>query len=139
MELVKKELNETPEKVIEKIKKNAAKFNFIIRDVFNMAQSFKERGVDIAGDFVYYSVMLCNPKKAYAGISNNKIRGAILLPPKQVVVYPEGTKTIIAYVKHSKQDVANLLPDDEGFQEGLSESCDKIEELIREVVVDGKI
>jgi hypothetical protein len=98
-----------------------------------MAENFKEHGVEVKEDFVYYSVMLCNPKKAYEGISKGFIRGALLLPPKQVVVYPENNKTVVAYVSWQKEDVAMLLPEDIGFQEGLSVSCDKIESLINSV------
>lgn len=133
MKLIKKEFDLSVEEVLDRIKEISSDFNFIIRDIFDMAQNFKEHGVEVKEDFVYYSVMLCNPKKAYGGISNSLIRGALLLPPKQVVVYPENNKTVVAYVYWQEEDVAKLLPEDKGFQEGLRESCDKIEELIESI------
>lgn len=130
MKLIKKEFDLDVEEVIERVKKIAVDFNFIIRDIFDMTENFKKHGVNVDEDFVYYSIMLCNPKKAYGGISNSLIRGAVLLPPKQLVVYPENGKTVVSYVSWEEKDVAEILPEDKGFQEGLSESCDKIEELI---------
>lgn len=130
MRLIRKEFGLGVDEVLDRIKKIAGDFNFIIRDIFNMAQDFKEHGISVNENFIYYSIMLCNPKKAYGGISNSLIRGAVLLPPKQIVIYPEKGKTVVSYVNWEGKDVAEILPQDKGFQEGLSESCDKIEELI---------
>jgi len=95
-----------------------------------MAKEFKDHGVKVENNFEYYSIMICNPEKAYQSILKNPIRGAVLLPPKQVVIYPENDKTIIAYATIEKKDVKCMLPDDEAFQKGLEESCNKIKELI---------
>ena len=129
-ELIKIETEKTPQDIIEEIKKKAPEFNFIIRDVFDMAKEFKDHGIKVENNFEYYSIMLCNPEKAYQSIFKSPIRGAILLPPKQVIIYPEKNKTIIAYVAIEKKDVKGMLPDDEAFQKGLEESCNKIKELI---------
>lgn len=72
--------------------------------------------VDVEAGFLYYSVMVCNPKKAYKSISTNKIRGAVLLPPKQIVVYKDNDLTFICYVAYEEEDVKELLPHDEGFK-----------------------
>ena len=98
-----------------------------------MAKEFKEHDVNVNEDFEFYSIMICNPQKAYESISKNSIRGAILLPPKQVVIYPEIDKTIIAYVAIEENDIKKLLPKDWKFQKGLTESCNKIKELIMSV------
>ena len=131
--LIKVETEKKPDEVIEKIRKNASSFNFIVREIFDMSKEFKEHGVKVDTGFEYYSIMLCNPDKAYKSISNNPIRGAVLLPPKQIVVFKEIDKTIIAYVAVEEADIKNLLPDDEQFQKGLSESCIKIVELIKQI------
>lgn len=130
MKLIKSESEKTPKEAIEEIKKKASNFNFIIRNVFDMAHEFRHHGVGIAEDFEYYSIMLCNPQKAYESISKSPIRGALLLPPKQVAVYRENGKTIITYVAIEENDVKVLLPKDKKFQKGLSESCNNIIKLI---------
>ena len=129
-ELIKIATEKTPQEIIEAIKNKASEYNFIIREVFNMAKEFKDHGVKVENNFEYYSIMICNPEKAYQSILKNPIRGAVLLPPKQVVIYPENDKTIIAYATIEKKDVKCMLPDDEAFQKGLEESCNKIKELI---------
>ena len=128
--LVKIETEKTPKEAIEDIKKKASDFNFIIRNVFDMAHEFKHHDVEVAKDFEYFSVMLCNPEKAYRSILKSPIRGAVLLPPKQVVIYKENAKTILGYVAVEKDDVTKLLPEDTKFQEGLSESCKNIIKLL---------
>jgi uncharacterized protein (DUF302 family) len=131
--LVKIETEKTPKEVIEDIKKKASDFDFIIRNVFDMAHEFRHHGVTVAEDFEYYSIMICNPEKAYNSILKIPIRCAVLLPPKQVVIYKENGKTILGYVAVEKDDVTNLLPEDTKFQEGLSESCKNIIKLMESV------
>jgi len=130
-ELIKVETDQTLTQVIEKFKRHASDFNFIVRNIFNMADEFKNHDVEVQNDFEYYSVMLCNPQKAYDSIVKKPIRGAALLPPKQVVVFKENEKTIISYVALEENDIKAIMPDDEMFQKGLSQSCCKIKELIQ--------
>jgi len=132
--LIKIQTEKTPKEVIEDIKEKASDFNFIIREVFDMAHEFKSHGVKVQDNFVYYSIMLCNPEKAYKSMLGNPLRGALLLPPKQVVIYKDekSGKTIIAYMAIEEIDVKKLLLEDIKFQKGLSESCNEIIKLIKE-------
>ena len=132
--LIKIETLKTPEQVIKGIREKALDFNFIIREVFDMAKEFRSHGVEVQDNFVYYSIMLCNPEKAYKSMLGNPLRGALLLPPKQVVIYKDekSGKTIIAYMAIEEIDVKKLLLEDIKFQKGLSESCNEIIKLIKE-------
>ena len=122
------------EEVVQSIKEHAGNYDFMVRHVFNMGEEFKSHGVMVDEKFTYYSVMLCNPQKAYKSMTANLRRGAVLLPPKQVVVYAGNKgKTSIAYLAFNKEFVRKLLPDDEAFSEGLPASCRKIIQLINEV------
>jgi len=134
--LIKIQTEKAPRKVIEEIKKKAPDFDFIIRELFNMANEFKNHGVKIQENFIYYSIMLCNPKKAYESILEDPLRGALLLLPKQIVIYKgkESKKTIIAYAAMEESDIKKLLPEDNTFQKGLSKSCNNIIKLIEEVI-----
>lgn len=133
--LIKLETQKSPEEVIEELKKKASKFNFIVREVFNMAHEFRNHDIEVQDNFVYYSIMLCNPEKAYKSILGSPLRGAVLLPPKQVVIYKdnESKKIIIAYTATEEIDVKKLLPEDNKFQKGLPESCNNIIKLIEEI------
>jgi uncharacterized protein (DUF302 family) len=129
------ESQKTIEEVVQTIKEKASDFNFIIREVFEMGEQFKEHGVIIDEDFIFYSIMLCNPQKAYASIKEDPIRGAMLLPPKQVVIYKnkETKKTNIAYFPINENLAKELLPNDTNFQKSISTSCEKIINLINEI------
>ncbi|MEN8210161.1 MAG: DUF302 domain-containing protein [Thermodesulfobacteriota bacterium] len=130
-ELIKIETDQSVAQVIEKIQNRASDFDFIIRNIFNMADEFKNHGVEVQNDFEYYSIMLCNPQKAYESITKKPLRGAALLPPKQVVVFKENEKTVISYVAVEENDIKAIMPEDEMFQKGLANSCSKIKELIQ--------
>jgi len=131
--LITIETQKTPEEVIEDIRRNASKFNLIIRAVFDMANEFRDHGITVEKNFKYYSIMFCNPEKAYRSILKRPIRGALLLPPKQVVIFKEKGKTIISYVAVEENDVKKLFCEDEKFQKGLPESCNNIIRLIKEI------
>ena len=130
--LVKLDVRKSPSEVISKIRKNASEFDFIVRYVFDMKEQFRSHDVDVDNDFEYYSIMVCNPEKAYRSITKNPLRGAVLLPPKQIVIYADKVagKTVIAYMKMNKSSIKEILPEDTAFQESLEQSCEKIGKLI---------
>lgn len=122
----------TPQDFIRAIQTYAHDFDFIVRDVFEMGEEFASHAVEVNSDFQYFSILLCNPPKAYANMCKNPLRGAILLPPKQVVVYsdPKTSQTSIAYFVMEALDIQKILPEDLDFQTGLPLSCQKIIQLI---------
>jgi uncharacterized protein (DUF302 family) len=133
MEKIIIESNKSIEEVIDDIKENANNFNFIVRAVFDMKEQFRIHGVDVDENFNYYSIMLCNPQKAYESIYNKSERGALLLLPKQVVIYKKGDKTILSYVLIEKEDVEKLYSQDIKFQKGLEQSGKNIIKLMKSV------
>ena len=131
--LIKIEIGLEIKKVIEKIKIKAPLFNFVVREVFNMCDEFKKHNVNVSDNFEYYSIMVCNPSRAYNTMTKSKTRGAILLPPKQIIVYKENSKTYVVYMQIEKGDIVKMLPEDKNFQESLSESCNNIVKLIKTI------
>lgn len=57
-------------------------------------------------------------------------RAAVLLQPKQIVVYTEKGVTTINYLPFTKEFIKQALPQDDGFQQSLPESCQRIIKLI---------
>ena len=126
--------NKSISDLISDIKEKAGDYNFIVRHVFDMAEDFRSHGVEVDDNFKYYSVMVCNPQKAYESISANPVRGAVLLPPKQIVVYGNtGGQTVMAYVAPEKDELVKLVPDDEALQNSLSQSGHKVLEFMEGV------
>ena len=136
MELFKINTDKKPQEIIDKIKENVSKFDFIIREIFDINKEFTSHGVDVDNNFKYYSVMICNPKRAYETIKGNLIRGAIVFPPKQIIIYEDEkiNKTTIAYMKIDKSSIKEMLPNDIKFQEGLENSSNKVIKLIKSIL-----
>ncbi len=115
---------------IENLKINAEKFNFGIRYVFDMKEEYKKHNVDIDDDFKLYQIVVCNFRRSYKSIRENVERAAVLLQPKQIIAFVKEGKTAINYLPFTKEFIKQALPQDDEFHSGLSESCQRIIELI---------
>ncbi|HMB65569.1 MAG TPA: DUF302 domain-containing protein [Patescibacteria group bacterium] len=131
--------SQTPLQVIKRFRDQAKEHNFVIRNIFNMKEVFASHGAEVKADESYYSVMVCNPSRAYQSIRKNPDRGAVLLQPKQIFVYKreQEEKTTISYLGLDKNFLSRAIPEDEDFQEKLPCSCQKIVDLIQGVVAPG--
>lgn len=115
---------------IDSMKKNAPEFSFGIRHVFDMKMEYDSRGVKTDEAFSLYQVVLCNFARSYQSILKNRNRAAVLLEPKQVIVYRDNGNTAVNYLPFSEEFIKQALPDDKDFAQGLKESCQKIIQLI---------
>ncbi len=97
-----------------------------------MNKEFRHHNIKTDKDFIFYSIMICNPEKAYKSILKKPTYGAVLLPPKQITIYKEHNKdtTTITYLGIDKQFIKTILPEDTLFQKGLEQSCNNIIKLI---------
>ena len=115
---------------IQSLEKNAGQFKFDIRYIFDMKEEYKKHNVDVDDDFELYQIVLCNFEKAYKTVRRNIETAAVLLQPKQIVVYNNKGKTVINYLPFTKEFIAQSLPADEKLQENLPNSCQRLIELI---------
>ena len=115
---------------IESVRENAPIFNFGVRRVFDMGEEYRKRNVNVDDEFHLYQIMVCNYGRSYKSMSSNMERAAILLQPKQIVAYTEKGETTINYLPFTKEFVKQAMPQDDGFQESLPESCQRIIRLI---------
>jgi len=115
---------------IKSIKENAPKFNFGVRQVFDMKEEYRKQNVNVDDDFQLYQIMVCNFGKSYKSMSSNMERAAVLLQPKQIVAYTEKGVTTINYLPFTKNFIKQSLPQDDRFQQSLPESCQRIIRLI---------
>ena len=113
---------------IESLKENASKFDSYVRYVFNKRQEYEQRGISVDDHFNAYQVMLCSFN--YKGLQKNIERLAVLLLPKQVVVYNREGVTNILYLPFSEEFIREVLPEDEQFAVNQSRACQKIIKLI---------
>jgi len=115
---------------IKSIKENTPKFNFGVRYVFDMQEEYKSQGIDVDDDFQLYQIVVCSFRSSYKSVRKNVERAAVLLQPKQIVAYTEKGVTTINYLPFTKEFIKQALPQDDGFQESLPESCQGIIRLI---------
>jgi hypothetical protein len=115
---------------IESVKENAPRFNFGVRQVFDMKEEYRKQNVNVDDDFQLYQIMVCNYERSYKSMRKNTERAAVLLQPKQIIAYTEKGVTTINYLPFTKDFIKKALPQDDGFQQSLPESCQKIIRLI---------
>lgn len=113
---------------IESLKENASKFDYYVRYVFNKRQEYEQRGISVDDHFNAYQVMLCSFN--YKGLQKNIERLAVLLLPKQIVVYNKEEVTTILYLPFSEEFIREVLPEDEQFAVNQSKACQRIIKLI---------
>ena len=113
---------------IESLKENASKFDYYVRYVFNKRQEYEQRGISVDDHFNAYQVMLCSFN--YKGLQKNIERLAVLLVPKQIVVYSKEGVTTILYLPFSEEFIREVLPEDEQFAVNQSKACQRIIKLI---------
>jgi len=113
---------------IESLKENASKFDYYIRYVFDKRQEYEQRGITVDGHFNAYQVMLCSFN--YKSLQKNIERLAVLLLPKQIVVYSKEGVTTILYLPFSEEFIREVLPEDEEFAVNQSKACQRIIKLI---------
>lgn len=128
--LFKIETTKSVQEFIESLKKNAGQFDFGVRHVFSMKEEYKKQNVNIDDDFELYQIVVCNFKRSYKSIRQNVERAAVLLEPKQIIVYNNKGNTVINYLPFSKEFIKKALPNDGEFAEGLYGSCQGIITLI---------
>jgi hypothetical protein len=88
----------------------------------------KQRGISIDDHFNAYQVMFCSFN--YKGLQKNIERLAVLLLPKQVVVYNREGVTNILYLPFNEEFIREVLPGDEKFAVSQSKACQRIIKLI---------
>ena len=99
-----------------------------MRYVFDKRQEYEQRGINVDEHFNAYQVMLCSFN--YKGLQKNIERLAVLLLPKQIVVYNKEGVTNILYLPFSEEFIREALPKDEKFAVNQSKACQRIIKLI---------
>lgn len=113
---------------IAKLRNNAAQFGYVVREVFDQRAEYTAQGHAVSDDFHVWQVMLCAFN--YKGLQKNLERMAVLLAPKQVMVYARGGSTHIRYLPFTADYIRAVFPGDEEFAVNQSAQCRKITELI---------
>ena len=128
------ESSKTTKSFIEDVEKNAYRFGFGIREIFDMRKMYNDQGVNVAEDFNIYSILLCNFDRSYRSIRSNPQRAAVLLEPKQILLHDGPKGVTVNYLPFPRGFIRDALPEDGAFADGLHESCKTIIELIKSCI-----
>ena len=109
---------------VESLRENAPKFDFRVHEVVDMRKLYDGYGIEVADNFEVYTITLCSPQKSYKSITKNPERNAAIIEAKHIVVYrgDQGVTTI-NYLPLPREFIKETFPDDEGFPESISQSC----------------
>ena len=115
---------------IESLKANGPTFGISVRHVFDMKEEFRRNHIDVDDHFEVFQIMVCSFERSYLAMITGMERAAVLLQPKQIVVYTKERVTNISYLPFTEEFVKQALPEDTVFYQGLPEMCQKIIQLI---------
>lgn len=118
------------EEIIENLKENAPDYGFKVRHVLNLGEEYRANGAEVEDGFQIYQVIVCSFTRSYQAVKKNPERAAVLLPPKQMVIYNKNGKTIVNYLPFTEEFISQALPEDEEFPIRLAKACKKITNLI---------
>jgi uncharacterized protein (DUF302 family) len=110
------------------------KYGFVVHneDSMDMAHSFGQHGVEVAGDFDLHMIQICKPDKAAASLQTNPERA--ILMPKFVMTFAREDKTQIRFFYFSA-DTIRAMVDDDVFPDSLAQTYEKIISMIEEAIV----
>ena len=118
------------EEVIDNLRKNAPDYGFKVRHVLNLGEEYRANGAEVDKGFRIFQVIVCSFKPSYQAVKANHERAAVLLPPKQMVLYTKNGKTVVNYLPFPEDFIARALPGDGEFSQRLAAACGKITRLI---------
>ena len=117
---------------IERITQKAPQFNYCVRHVHNLREEYQGKGIDLDNNFEVYQIVVCSFN--YKGLQKNIRRCAVLLAPKQIMVFREMGETVVNYLPFHKSFIQQALPGDEEFAENQSKACQRIIPLIEAAI-----
>jgi uncharacterized protein (DUF302 family) len=124
------ESDKSIEEIIENLKAKAPDYGFKVRLVMDLGSEYQANGAEVEDGFQIFQVIVCSFTRSYQAVKKNPERAAVLLPPKQMVLYNKNGKTIVNYLPFTHDYIARALPEDDEFPDRLARACQKIAKLI---------
>ncbi len=102
-------------------------FVFHNEEKMNMAQAFRNKGIQVPEDFDLHMIQICKPEKASQSLSSNPERSPLM--PKFINAFSKGGTVQIRMLIYG-QDLVGQLVDDPDFPESLTASYQAIMDII---------
>ena len=110
-DIVEKYTTDAPyEKVIESLKEAVKDNNFAVVTVHDMKETYKKKNLQIAEDFEYQIIQICNAPKSYKALNSMSYDMGVMMP-KSIIVSRENAKTTLRFMKMKPWMVSMMFPE----------------------------
>ena len=98
------------ENVIETLTEVVKDNNFAVVTVHDMKETYKKKNLQIADDFEYRIIQICNAPKSHKALSSMSFDMGVMMP-KSIIVARENGKTNLRFMKMKPWMVSMMFPE----------------------------
>ena len=110
-DIVKKYRTNAPyENVIEMLTEAVKENNFAVVTVHDMKETYTKKNLQIADDFEYRIVQICNAPKSHKALNNLSFDMGVMMP-KSIIVARENGETNLRFMKMKPWMVSMMFPE----------------------------
>jgi len=108
--VVKQTTNAPYEKVIETLVNVVNDNSFAVVTIHDMRETYSKKKLDIADDFEYRIVQICNAPKSHKALNTMSFDMGVMMP-KSIIVARENGKTALRFMKMKPWMVSMMFPE----------------------------
>ncbi len=110
-DIVEKHTTDAPyEDVFETLAEVVKKNNFTVVTVHDMKKTYEKKGLEIADDFEYRIIQICNAKKSHKALTKMSFDMGIMMP-KSIIISRKNGKTSLRFMKMKPWMVSMMFPE----------------------------
>jgi len=110
-DIVEKHTTDAPyERVIETLTDVVKDNKFAVVTTHDMKETYKKKNLQIADDFEYRIIQICNAPKSHKALSNLSFDMGVMMP-KSIIVARENDKTTLRFMRMKPWMVSMMFPD----------------------------
>ena len=98
------------ENIIETLTEVVKDNNFAVGTVHDMKETYKKKNLQIADDFEYRIIQICNAPKSHKALSTMSFDMGVMMP-KSIIVARENGKTNLRFMKMKPWMVSMMFPE----------------------------
>ena len=109
--IVEKHTTNAPfEKVISTLTEVVRNNNFAVVTTHDMKETYKKRNLEVADDFEYKIVQICNAQKSHKALNTMSFDMGVMMPKSIIAAYENG-KTTLRFMRMKPWMVSMMFPD----------------------------
>ncbi len=96
--------------VLKELYNSVKNNNFSVVSEHNMRETYKKNKLEVADDFEYRIVQICNAPKSHKALSQMSFEMGVMMP-KSIIIARENGKTTLRFMKMKPWMVSMMFPD----------------------------